>query len=142
MLLAGLYKERTRGDAGDNIDLAITDYERAASLLAGDPALLQLGLLTQLFLANSYHDRINGSKSDNIEASIKAYQTVVAATDPRNSKDTWVAAQAGLAGAYRDRIAGSKSDNLEPLIEIDEALLGVLTLEEKDWVYAHHDLGW
>ncbi|MFG3817373.1 tetratricopeptide repeat protein, partial [Limnothrix redekei] len=60
------YNDRIRGERADNLERAITAYERALEVRTRD-ALPEDWAATQNNLGLAYNDRIRGERADNLE---------------------------------------------------------------------------
>ena len=113
--LAIAYRNRIRGEKADNLERAITAYEKALKVLTFD-AFPQDWAATQNNLAAAYSDRIRGNKAENLEKAIDAYKEALNVRTFDAFPQEWAMTQNNLAAAYSNRIRGDKAENIKQAV--------------------------
>ncbi|AOX00125.1 hypothetical protein BJP34_12305 [Moorena producens PAL-8-15-08-1] len=131
-----------RGEKADNLEPAITAYQRALEVYTRQ-AFPQQWATIQHNLGNAYSDRIRGEKADNLEAAITAYQAALQVYTLEAFPEDWAMTQNSLGNAYRERIREEKAGNLEAAINSYQRALEVYTREAfpQQWAQIQNNLG-
>ncbi|AOY82461.2 CHAT domain-containing protein [Moorena producens JHB] len=130
------------GDKASNIEIAITGYEVALTVVTRKE-LPEQWASTQNNLGNAYRDRIKGQKEQNLEDAIACYQLALEVRTRQAFPVDWAMTQNNLGLAYSDRITGQKEQNLEQAIACYKLALEVRTREAFpiDWATTQYNLG-
>ncbi|NEQ16794.1 MAG: tetratricopeptide repeat protein, partial [Moorea sp. SIO3E2] len=130
------------GDKASNIEIAITGYEVALTVVTRKE-LPEQWASNQNNLGNAYRDRIKGQKAQNLEDAIACYQLALAVYTREAFPVDWAMTQNNLGLAYLDRITGQKAQNLEDAIACYQLALEVRTRDTFpiDWARTQYNLG-
>jgi len=125
----------------ENIELAITAYEKALSILS-KPVFPQDWAKTQANLAKAYRKRIKGERSENLELAIAAGKKALSVLSKETAPQWWCKTHYHMARAYYQRIKGVPEENQEQEISAYLNCLQVLTQEKflADWVRIQNSL--
>ena len=113
------YRERIKGDKAENLEQAITNYEKVLSVFTRE-AFPQDWALTQHNLGVAYFERIKGDKAENVEQAITSHEKAVSVFTREAFPQDWANTQMNLGIAYRERIQGDKAKNIEQAINACE----------------------
>jgi CHAT domain-containing protein len=129
------------GSIDDNIEIAITGYEIALTIVTFD-TFFQNWAATQNSLGNAYRKRIKGDKAENLERAITHYQEALKVFTFESFPQNWAMTQENLAFVYIERIRGDKADNLERAITHYQKALKVRNFESfpVDWANTQYKL--
>ncbi|MCG9884536.1 MAG: CHAT domain-containing protein, partial [Cyanobacteria bacterium] len=135
------YGDRIRGERAENLEQAITAYQRALEVYTRK-AFPENWATTQNNLANAYRNRIRGEQGENLEQAITASEQALEVHTREAFPENWAMHQNNLANAYGDRIRGERAENLEQAITAYERALEVRTRESfpKDWAMTQNNL--
>jgi tetratricopeptide (TPR) repeat protein len=135
------YSNRIRGERADNLEQAITAYERALEVRTRE-AFPEDWAMTQNSLAIAYRNRIRGEHADNLEQAISAYKQALEVRTREAFPEDWAMTQNNLAIAYSNRIRGERADNLEQAISAYKQALEVYTREAfpEQWAMTQNNL--
>jgi tetratricopeptide (TPR) repeat protein len=103
------------GNRANNLEIAITGYEIAATLMTYQN-FPQDWASIQNSLGNVYCDRLKGKKRENVEKAIPCFLNALKVYTCEDFPEKWISIQANLGYAYHDRIQGKISENLEKAI--------------------------
>ncbi|MFM6004258.1 MAG: hypothetical protein ACKPB7_13450, partial [Sphaerospermopsis kisseleviana] len=81
--LGNAYKNRIKGDRGENIEQAIAAYNLALDVYTR-AAFPQDWAMTQNNLGSAYKNRIKGDRGENIELAIKYYENALEIRTPES----------------------------------------------------------
>jgi CHAT domain-containing protein len=140
--LSSLIQEFRQGNEANNLEIAITGYEVASTVLTRDAFPEQWGLC-QTRLGNAYHRRLKGDTAENIERAIAQCQNALQVHTREAFPELWAESQRNLALAYGYRIRGDQSENAELAIAACEAAMQVYTREASPeaWAKIQNNLG-
>ena len=124
--LGEAYRNRIKGDSGENIERAIAFYEAALQVYTR-PAFPEYWARSQNNLANAYSDRIQGDRGENIESAIAFFEAALQVRTRDAFPQDWAMTQNNLAVVYIDRIEGERGENIEKAIQLFKAALQVRT---------------
>jgi CHAT domain-containing protein len=129
------------GSIADNIEIAITGYEIALTIVTFD-TFFQNWAATQNSLGNAYCKRIKGDKAENLEMAITHYQEALKVFTFESFPQNWAMTQENLAFVYIERIRGDKAENLEIAISAFTEVLKVRNFESfpVDWANTQYKL--
>ncbi|MFG3816144.1 CHAT domain-containing tetratricopeptide repeat protein, partial [Limnothrix redekei] len=135
------YNDRIRGERADNLERAITAYERALEVRTRD-AFPEQWAMTQNNLATAYGSRIRGERADNLEQAIAASGWALEVYTRDAFPEQWATTQNNLAIVYSNRIRGERADNLERAITAYERALEVRTRDAfpEQWAMTQNNL--
>jgi len=139
--LAGVYRDRIRGDRAANIEHAIENLQAARTVINRE-AFPNESAMTNYGLGEAYRLRIRGDRADNIERAIAHYQAALTVHTREAFSTDWALTQSALANAYKDRMRGERADNIERAIAHHEAALKIFTRDASpdDWAAAQQNL--
>ncbi|NEO14058.1 CHAT domain-containing tetratricopeptide repeat protein [Moorena sp. SIO3E8] len=142
LLFSNLIQQFTLDNKASNIDIMITGYEVALTVLTRE-AFPENWAMTQNHLGLAYYDRIKGEKLQNIEEAISCYQQALTVRTFEAFPQAWATTKTNLGIAYRNRIKGEKAQNIEEAIACYQQALTVRTFEAFpiDWALTQYNLG-
>ncbi|MCC3407280.1 MAG: CHAT domain-containing protein [Microcoleus sp. PH2017_10_PVI_O_A] len=134
--------EFKKGNQANNLEIAITGYEIAATVLTRE-STLEGWALCQMFFGNAYHRRFKGDWAENQERSIACCQNALQVYTREAFPEKWAAIQNTLALAYGNRIRGDQLENAELARTACFAAMEVDTREAnpKSWAQLQNNLG-
>jgi tetratricopeptide (TPR) repeat protein len=135
------YVDRERGNRSDNVDRAITHYERALEVM-GDRQVEDTEILYQN-LGAVYAERLSGDPRENLEKSIDYLSRALELLQSSRDVARRVAVLNNLANSYCLRLEGRHATNIERAIDCAGRALEMCSLESspKDWAELQHALG-
>ncbi len=131
-----------QGNEANNLEIAITGYEVASTVLNRE-AFPEQWAMCQTLLANAYSCRLKGERAENIERAIAQCQNASQVHTRQAFPELWAESQRNLALAYGYRIRGDQSENAELAIAACEAAMQVYTREAspEGWAKIQNNLG-
>jgi CHAT domain-containing protein/tetratricopeptide (TPR) repeat protein len=141
--LGTAYFQQLNVENGDNIERAITAFQKALTILTQETSALAWAR-TQDDLGLAYLDRISGNREENLELAIGAFEAALPVLRRESSASEWARAQQSLGIAYSKRLRGERADNVDLTIKAYEAALTAWTPERArtDWAVTHELLGY
>ncbi len=134
--------EFKKGNQANNLEIAITGYEIAATVLTRE-STPEGWALCQMFFGNAYHRRFKGDWAENQERSIACCQNALQVYTRESFPQNWAAIQNTLSLAYGNRIRGDRLENAELARTACFAAMEVDTREAnpKSWAQVQNNLG-
>lgn len=138
---SNLIQEFRLGNLANNLEIAITGYEVAATVFTCE-AFPEDWARLQHNLASAYLSRIEGDRAENLDLAIAAFQAALQVRTRDAFPEQWAMTQNNLALAYDDRIRGNRTDNLEQAIICYQNALQFYTREEfpEQWAQIQNNL--
>lgn len=135
------YKNRIRGNRGENLEKAISVCRQALAMDTRKQ-FPQLWASIHNNLGGSYKHRILGQKADNLEEAIRHFKAALEVLTHEATPSEWAKLQHNLGDAYLHRILGDRAENIEVGIKYIETALQVYTKElfPPDWANAQNTL--
>ncbi|MEW6496739.1 MAG: CHAT domain-containing protein [Cyanobacteriota bacterium] len=140
--LSLLIKEFRKGNEANHLEIAITGYEVASTVLTGEAFPEQWGLC-QTLLGNAYHGRLKGDRAENMERAIAYLRNALQVRTRDEFPELWAEIQSNLGIAYGYRIRGDQSENAELAIAAGMAAMQVYTRDDfpEQWAQIQNNLG-
>jgi len=135
-------REFKQGNQANNLEIAITGYEIAATVLTRE-STPEGWALCQMFFGSAYHHRFKGDWAENQERLIACCQNALQVYTRESFPEMWAAIQNTLALAYGNRIRGDRLENAELARTACFAAIEVDTRETnpKSWAQVQNNLG-
>src|SRR5919202_1281338 len=140
--ISNLMKDFPLGNKALNLEMAITGYEIAATVLTHE-VFPEEWAATQNNLGTAYLDRISGERAQNLDDAIAYFHNALQVRTYERFPEEWAATQINLGATYRERIHDDRSENLEQAIIACQKALQVLSSDTfpQYWALAHNNLG-
>jgi CHAT domain-containing protein len=140
--ISNLMKDFPLGNKALNLEMAITGYEIAATVLTRE-VFPEEWAATQNNLGTAYLDRISGERAQNLDDAIAYFHNALQVRTYEKFPEEWAATQINLGATYRERIHDDRSENLEQAIIACQKALQVLSSDTfpQYWALAHNNLG-
>lgn len=140
--LSAIIQHFSQGKETNNLEIAITGYEVASTVLTHE-VFPEQWAVCQTFLGNAYHRRVKGDKAENLEKAIAHLQNALQIRTREAFPELWAEIQNNLLIAYGYRIRGDQSENAELAIAAGMAAMEVYTREAfpKEWGKIQNNLG-
>src|SRR5919202_13929 len=140
--ISNLMKDFPLGNKPLNLEMAITGYEIAATVLTHE-VFPEEWAATQNNLGTAYLDRISGERAQNLDDAIAYFHNALQVRTYERFPEEWAATQINLGATYRERIHDDRSENLEQAIIACQKALQVLSSDTfpQYWALAHNNLG-
>jgi len=134
--------EFKKGNQPNNLEIAITGYEIAATVLTYE-YFPEVWALCQMFLACAYYNRFKGDWAENQERVIACCQNALQVYTRESFPKMWATIQSRLALTYNNRIRGDRLENEELARTACFAAMEVDTREAnpKSWAQLQDNLG-
>ncbi len=134
--------EFKKGNQPNNLEIAITGYEIAATVLTRE-STPEGWALCQMFFGNAYHRRFKGDRAENQEQAIACCQDALQVFTREAFPIQWSEIQNTLALAYGNRIRGDQLENAELAKAACFAAMQVYTREAEPeaWAKMQNNLG-
>jgi len=134
--------EFKQGNQANNLEIAITGYEIAATVLTRESTPEEWALC-QMFFGSAYHRRFKGDRADNQERAIAYCQDALQVYTREAFPIQWATIQNTLSLAYDNRIRGDQLENAELAIAAAVAVMEVRTREAdpEGWTGVQNNLG-
>jgi len=135
-------REFKQGNQANNLEIAITGYEIAATVLTYED-FPEVWALCQMFFGSVYYRRFKGDHAENQERSIACCQNALQVYTRESFPEMWAAIQNTLALPYGNRIRGDRLENAELARTACLAAMEVDTREAnpKSWAQIQNNLG-
>ncbi len=140
--LSAIIQNFPQGKVANNLEIAITGYEVASTVLTRE-AFPEQWALWQTFLGNAYHRRVKGDAAENLEKAIAHLQNALQINPREAFPKRWAEIQNNLVIAYCYRIRGDQLENAELAIAAGMAAMEVYTREAfpEGWGKIQNNLG-
>ncbi|MFB2920251.1 MULTISPECIES: CHAT domain-containing protein [Aerosakkonema] len=140
--LSAIIQELTQGKEANNLEIAITGYEVASTVLTHE-VFPEQWAVCQIFLGNAYHRRVKGDTAENLEKAIAHLQNALQSRTREAFPELWAEIQSNLVIAYGYRIRGDRLENAELAIAAGMAAMEVYTREAfpEGWGKIQNNLG-
>jgi CHAT domain-containing protein/tetratricopeptide (TPR) repeat protein len=134
--------EFKQGNEANNLEIAITGYEIAATVFPRESTPEEWALC-QMFFGSAYRRRFKGDWAENQERAIACCQNALQVYTRESFPEMWAAIQSTLALAYDNRIRGERLENAELARTACLAAMEVDTREAnpKSWAQLQNNLG-
>ncbi len=141
IFLSHAIMEFRQGNEANNLEIAITGYEIASTVLTRDNP--QVWGICQTFLGNAYHRRIKGEQAENLERSIAHLKDALQVVTRSDFPEFWAEIHNNLLIAYGYRICGDKAENAELAISAGEVAMQVYSRDNypERWAAVQNNLG-
>jgi len=140
--LASVYRTRIAGSRRNNLEAAITHWEKALALV-DRLAVPVLSAEWQVGLGRVYCERVNGARAANLEEAVACSHRALEVHTRASAPLEWAEAQKLLGSALVNRVRDDKAANVEAAIECFGRSLEVQTQEATplDWADTQNSLG-